>query len=130
MTAAPAEPRLTAFAPQFLVDDLNRSLAFYSDVLGFNFGAPWGGFYAVGQRDGGELHIKHAPKLAAERAHRRDQEHLDAYATVAGIEPFYAHCIARGADIIKPLAATPWGTTDFYLADPDGYILCFGEVVG
>ena len=28
--------------------------------------------------------------------------------------------------ILKPLAATPWGTKDFYLEDPDGYILSFG----
>ena len=28
--------------------------------------------------------------------------------------------------ILKPLAATPWGTKDFYLADPEGYIIGFG----
>ena len=26
----------------------------------------------------------------------------------------------------KPLTATPWGTKDFYVEDPDGYIVCFG----
>jgi len=25
-----------------------------------------------------------------------------------------------------PLAATAWGTKDFYVEDPDGYIICFG----
>ncbi len=28
--------------------------------------------------------------------------------------------------IIKPLTATPWGTKDFYVEDPDGYIVSFG----
>jgi catechol 2,3-dioxygenase-like lactoylglutathione lyase family enzyme len=37
-------PRLTALAPQFLVDDLPRMIAFYRDVLGFRFGEPWQGF--------------------------------------------------------------------------------------
>jgi hypothetical protein len=23
----------------------------------------------------------------------------------------------------------PWGTRDFYVEDPDGYILCFSEAV-
>jgi hypothetical protein len=38
------KPRVTSFAPQFLVDDLERSVAYYQR-LGFSFGEPWGGFY-------------------------------------------------------------------------------------
>ena len=86
-------PLLTSFAPQFLVDDLARSIAYYRDVLGFEFGEPWGGFYAIGTRDGFELHLKEAPKNPAERRHRREHEHLDAYAGVDGIETFYARCL-------------------------------------
>lgn len=120
------QPRLTSLAPQFLVDDLGRAVAYYRDVLGFTFGEPWGGFYAIGTRDGLELHLKCAPKTAADRAHRRKNEHLDAYAGVEGIDAFYAQCTTKGATIVKPLAATAWGTKDFYVADPDGYILGFG----
>ncbi len=107
--------RLTSFAPQFLVDD-----------LGFQFGEPWGGFYAIGERDGFELHLKEAPKNPAERRRRRDHQHLDAYAGVDGIEAFYYRCVANGAKILKPLAATAWGTKDFCLEDPEGYIIGFG----
>jgi hypothetical protein len=32
--------------------------------------------------------------------------------------------------ILKPLAATDWGTMDFYVEDPDGYIICFGGRAG
>ena len=118
-------PRVTSFAPQFLVDGLERSMAFYRK-LGFSFDAPWGGFYAIGRRDGLELHLKEAPKNQSERQWRRDNEHLDASAGVDGIDGFYAQCIAKGVSIIKPLAATDWGTRDFYVEDPDGYIICFG----
>lgn len=119
------KPRVTSFAPQFLVDDLDRSMAFYAK-LGFTFGEPWDGFYAIGAIDGLELHLKEAPKNAAEREYRRAHEHLDASAGVAGIEAFHAQCVANGVTIIKPLAATAWGTMDFYVEDPDGYIVCFG----
>ena len=119
------QPRLTSFAPQFLVEDLARSIAYYQK-LGFAFGEPWDGFYAIGQLDGLELHLKEAPKDGPERQHRRDHEHLDAAAGVDGIEAFYARCVANGAQIIKPLAATEWGTKDFYLEDPDGNIVSFG----
>jgi catechol 2,3-dioxygenase-like lactoylglutathione lyase family enzyme len=117
--------RLTALAPQFLVDDLARSMAFYRK-LGFTFGEPWDGFYAIGERDGLELHLKEAPKHAGERQHRRTHEHLDASAGVDGIEAFYAQCVANGATILRPLLPTAWGTKDFYVEDPDGYIIAFG----
>src|SRR6476619_1859941 len=113
------KPRLTSFAPQFLVDDLSRSIEYY-EKLGFTFGEPWEGFYAIGRLDGLELHLKEAPKNDEERRHRRANEHLDAAAGVDGIEAFYAKCEAKGAKIIKPLTETPWGTKGFYMEDPDG----------
>lgn len=125
MSTLESTPRLTSFAPQFLVDDLTRSIAYYRR-LGFTFGEPWEGFYAIGELDGLELHLKAAPRYAAERRHRREHEHLDAAAGVDGIEAFYARCVANGATILRPLAATAWGTKDFYVEDPDGYIIAFG----
>jgi catechol 2,3-dioxygenase-like lactoylglutathione lyase family enzyme len=118
-------PRVTSFAPQFLVDDLGRSIAYYRR-LGFSFGEPWGGFYAIGRLDGLELHLKEAPKSPAERQYRRDNEHLDAAAGVEGIEAFYERAVANGVKILKPLEVTPWGTKDFYIEDPDGYVVSFG----
>src|SRR6476661_2376642 len=109
MPASGSKPRLTSLAPQFLVDDLAGAIGYYRDVL--------------------ELHLKKAPKTIADRAHRRDCEHLDAYAGVADIDAFYTHCVAKGAKILKPLTPTPWGTKDFYLIDPEGYILGFGGAI-
>ena len=119
------EPRVTSFAPQFLVDDLVRSMSYYRR-LGFTFDEPWEGFYAIGELDGLELHLKEAPKNGGERQYRREHEHLDAAAGVDGIEAFYEHCVAQGVTILRPLAATAWGTKDFYVEDPDGYIIAFG----
>ena len=125
MATLETAPRVTSFAPQFLVDDLARSMAFYRK-LGFAFGEPWGGFYAIGTRDGLELHLKEAPKHEAERRYRREHEHLDAAAGVAGIEAFHAECLANGVTLLRPLSPTEWGTLDFYVEDPDGYIIAFG----
>ena len=119
------QPRVTSLAPQFLVDDLERSMRYYRKV-GFTFGEPWDGFYAIGELDGLELHLKEAPKDGSERRHRREHEHLDAAAGVDGIEAFYAQCVANGVTILRPLAPTAWGTKDFYIEDPDGYVIAFG----
>lgn len=120
-----AKSRVTSFAPQFLVDDLDRSIAYYKK-LGFTFDEPWEGFYAIGRIDGLELHLKTASKNDADRQWRRDHEHLDAAAGVDGVEAFHDRCVANGVTIIKPLAATEWGTKDFYISDPDGYLISFG----
>ena len=125
MTSTITKPRVTSFAPQFLVDDLERSIAYYQKI-GFRFGDPWDGFYAIGYLDGLELHLKEPPKTEGKGRERRDSEHLDAAAGVDGIEAFYEQCVASGATIIKPLMATPWGTKDFYIEDPDGNIISFG----
>ena len=122
---AGAKPRVTSLAPQFLVDDLSRSIAYY-EKMGFTFGKPWDGFYAIGRIDGLELHLKEEPKNPAERQYRRDHEHLDAAAGVDGIEAFYERSVANGVTIVQPLTPTAWGTKDFYVEDPDGYIISFG----
>jgi catechol 2,3-dioxygenase-like lactoylglutathione lyase family enzyme len=121
------QARLKSFAPQLLVDDLDRAIAFYRDVLGFTFGPAWRGFYAIGERDGFAIHLKCAPKTLQDRAHRRQHEHLDVYASVTNVRALHDACQAKGAAIIKPFAPTAWGTRDFYVSDPDGYILAFGE---
>ena len=125
MTASQVKARLTSFAPQLLVADLTRSIDYYQR-LGFTFGEPWDGFYAIGTRDGLELHLKEAPSSDEERQRRRDHEHLDATGGVDGIEAFYALCVANEVSILKPLARTEWGTEDFYIEDPDGNVIAFG----
>lgn len=125
MTTSSIKPRVTSFAPQFLVDDLERSMEYYKK-LGFKFDEPWEDFYAIGYLDGLELHLKEAPKNQDERRIRRDNEHLDAAAGVDGIDAFFEQCVANGVSIFKPLAPTEWGTKDFYVEDPDGYVICFG----
>ena len=30
------------------------------------------------------------------------------------------------AEVQDYLTATAWGTKDFYIEDPDGYVICFG----
>lgn len=119
--------RITGIAPQFLVDDLDRAIAYYRDKLGFELDFKYQSFYASVTRDGFAIHLKHAPKLAAEREHRKQNEHLDAYISVSGIRGLFSELEMRGALVVKSLEARPWACTDFYVQDPDGYILCFSE---
>jgi len=118
---------LTAIAPQFLVDYLDRAIAYYRDKLGFELDFRYESFYAAVRRDGIAIHLKCAPKSAGEREHRKENEHLDAYIGVRDIRGLFSELKMRGARVIKPLEERPWACLDFYVEDADGYILCFSE---
>ncbi len=122
--------RVTGIAPQFLVDNLDQAIAYYCDKLGFQLDFSYEAFYASVSRDGFAIHLKCAPKIATEREHRKQNEHLDAYISVSGIRDLFSELQMRGAHILKPLEEQPWSCLDFYAGDPDGYILCFSEQQG
>ncbi len=114
-------------APQFLVEDLGKTLAFYEERLGFTRDFVYDDFYASLSLGGGRIHMKCATKLEAERSHRKAGEHLDAFMEVEGVRELHDELAARGAPITRSLEQRPWGNLDFYVEDPDGYILCFSE---
>lgn len=119
--------RLTGIAPQFLVDDLNRAIAYYVDKLGFELDFVYQSFYAGVTRDGLTIHLKHGSRLNAEKEHRKQNEHLDAYISVSGVRDLFSELGTRGAEVIKQLERRPWACLDFYVEDLDGNILCFSE---
>lgn len=129
-TAVHRDTRLTGIAPQFLVDDLDRAIAYYRDKLGFDLDFKYQSFYAGVSRDGFAIHLKCAPKPPAEREYRKQNEHLDAYISVAGVRALFQELEGRGALVIKPLEQEPWACLDFYVEDLEGYILCFSEPNG
>jgi catechol 2,3-dioxygenase-like lactoylglutathione lyase family enzyme len=126
-TMAVRVTRVTGIAPQFLVDDLERAIAYYRDQLGFELDFRYESFYAAVARDGFAIHLKCAPHSSTDREHRKQNEHLDAYISVSGIAGLFSEFETRGAHILKPLQERPWACLDFYVEDHDGYILCFSE---
>ena len=121
---------IVGIAPQFLVDDLDRAVAYYCERLGFERDFIYKSFYASVSRDGCAIHLKDAKKVVADRTNRKENEHLDATIAASDVRALYAELVLRGAIVIKPIGERPWGSVDFYVEDPDGYILCFSEQSG
>ena len=128
LATASGTTNLTGISPQFLVDDLARSIEYYGRCLGFDLDFQYQDFYASVSRDGCAIHLKAAPKNEADRAHREQHEHLDAHIAVRNATALYDELRSRGALITRPLEDRPWSCRDFYVQDPDGYILCFSEL--
>ena len=127
MASTPDSTKLTGIVPQFLVDDLQAAIAYYQAKLGFDLDFCYESFYASVSRDGFAIHLKCAAKTIADRTHRKQHEHLDAYIGVIGVAALHDELRSRGALITRPLGERPWSARDFYVEDPDGYILCFSE---
>ena len=127
MEAGAGTARVVGISPQFLVDDLDAAVAYYRDKLGFGLDFNYDSFYAGVSRDGFAIHLKCAPKTLSDRAHRKRNKHLDAHIKVSGVTALHDELRSRGALITRPPEARPWACIDFYVEDPDGYILCFSQ---
>lgn len=117
---------LAYVAPVLRVADLARSVAFYRDQLGFELEFEYEGFYASLLRDGCRIHLKSAPPPGRELEPSEVDEHLDACFVVSGADALSTQFDAAGAPFSVALRTMPYGK-EFYVRDPDGYILGFVE---
>jgi catechol 2,3-dioxygenase-like lactoylglutathione lyase family enzyme len=122
-------PSLIHIAPVFRVTDLGRSIRFYTEQLGFELDFPYGDFYASVHRDGCHIHLKCAPPTPRDQTAFEQAEHLDACIAVSAAEKLAAEFSNAGASFSLPPRTMPYGV-EFYVRDPDGYIIGFLEPGG
>jgi catechol 2,3-dioxygenase-like lactoylglutathione lyase family enzyme len=113
-------------APVLRVAALARSLAFYRDRLGFTLEWEYDGFYACVVRDGCRVHLNCSAPVPRDQHAFEAAEHLDACFVVTGAAALSERFAAAGATFSVPLRTMPYGQ-EFYVRDPDGYILGFVE---
>jgi len=113
-------------SPQFLVTDIDRSIEFYIKKLGFDIDFRYEDFYAGIIKDGYSIHLKTGKPSIEERQNRRKNQDLDIVFSVDGIEDLYKELSNKFVEFTQPLRNMPYGK-EFYIADPDGYIISFLE---
>jgi len=118
--------KIKKMSPQFLVSDIEHSIEFYTKKLGFDVEFRYEDFYAGVIKDGCSIHLKSGKPSIEERKNKRENIDLDIVFSVEGVENLYEEFVDRSIEIIQPLCDRPYGK-EFYIADPDGYILAFLE---
>lgn len=118
--------RIKKMSPQFLVADLERSIEFYMQKLGFSMEFRYEDFYAGIMKDGNSIHLKSGNPSAEERKNKRENDDLDLVFSVENVDGLYNDLVNRSVEITQPLCERPYGK-EFYIADPDGYIIAFLE---
>ena len=112
----------TSAAAVFQVADLERSLGFYTGLLGFEqeftVGSP--PFYAGLKRGAVVLHLSSSPDSAV----RLGQGSV--YLFCDTVDAFYREVTSRGAAVTSPLGSRDYGMRDFQIKDLDGNLIGFG----
>ena len=120
---------LTYIAPVFRVADLDRSLAFYCEQLGFELEFNFEDLYASVVRDDCHIHLKAEQPLPRDEEALANEEHLDACLIVADAAALAAAFAAAGVTFAIAPRTMLYGR-EFYIRDPDGYVLGFVQPEG
>lgn len=111
-------------APGFTVNDLEKSLAWYRDVLGFTVKERWeqdGKLLGVEMAAGNVLFMLGQDDWQKGRD-RVKGEGVRIYCTTdEDIDRLAAGIKARGGTLTQEPKDQPWGMRDIALEDPDGY---------
>lgn len=122
-------PQGMSLRMELFVDDLEKSVEFYTKVLGFErlkgsagYAPVRCGSVLIGLGRASELSSRHYfnPELRTARRGLGTEIVLE----VDDLQAFYEKVKATGyAKILSPPHRQTWGATDFRMADPDGYYL-------
>ena len=124
-------PTTTAISPSFIVSNVDRTIAFYRDKLGFEtrFQQPdRNPFFAIIGRDGAQIFIKSERDVSPVPNSKRHRHlRLDAFVYAPDPDALAAEFANHGATFSVPLKDTSDGLRGFEISNPDGYVLFFGR---
>lgn len=126
----PETLRLRGISPSFTVTDLQRSIAFYRDVLGFVVGDEWrdnGTLQGCEIRAGSVLFMLNQDDFAKGRNRAKGIGTRLYCSTAQDIDRLAAEITARGGALDQEPTDMPWGQRVFMLTDPDGFKLTIAQ---
>jgi len=124
----PETLRLRSIVPSLTSTDLQRSIAFYRDVLGFMIGDEW---REKGVLTGVELHAGAVTFMLSQDDFAKGRDRLKGVGTryycntTQDIDRLAAQIRERGGVLDQEPKDTSWGSRVFMISDPDGFKLAF-----
>src|SRR5262249_23485374 len=117
---------ITSLGTQLRVVDLERSVRFYVDRLGFKEDFRFRDFYAGLKAGGTSVHLKRIDGLDPSIAFVQAGDHLHLYLRVTDLDAAYAE-LHGNVEIVYPITTKPWGDREFTIRDPDGHTIYIGQ---
>jgi catechol 2,3-dioxygenase-like lactoylglutathione lyase family enzyme len=125
---------LNSVTPCFIVDDLSKTIAFYSSMafsVLYKGGDENGDFWAMLGRDQVAFMFKSITPDIHPQPNRSRHEWApwDAYIFTPDPDSLYAEFLAHDVPMHQELADTHDGLRAFEVMDNSGYLLCFGRPI-
>lgn len=112
-------------SPMLAVADMEETLVFYEEVLGFK-PIMKSSAYSIVERDGQTIHFQ---KAASEEVMRCVRGHTEIYIEVSDIHPMWEHVKTfKNRYRIKGLFNRDYGMTEFHISDPNDCLVFVGEL--
>jgi uncharacterized glyoxalase superfamily protein PhnB len=121
--------KMGSASPGFTVNDLEKSLAWYRDVLGFVVEERWeeeGKLTGVALQAGSVTFMIGQDDWKKGRDRRKGQGFRLYCTTTQDVDVLAKSIVARGGKLDQEPRDQPWGTRDFALTDPDGFKITIG----
>lgn len=130
-----ANKNLTSISPFFIVKDLQVSISYYIERLGFQLdfqGPDDDPYYAGVSRDGIGIMLKAIlPDVLPQPNHTRHEwARWDAYIYTLDPDTLFEEFSQRGVSFVKKLSFIDKGLWGFEITDADGYVLAFFHLRG
>ncbi len=109
------------------VPSLERSSAFFRDVLGFEIREIGDPGWRMMVRDACQIMVGECPDALLPSS-LGDHAYF-AYLVVADVDAFYQQVMAAGAQITQPVASQPWRMREFGLRTIDGHRMTIGQSI-
>jgi len=120
---------ITGFVPQLRTTDLEATLRFYTQVLGFEIEFRYEDFYA-GLRLGAQvLHLKRVDDPDPSIAWVAEEGHFHLYLQSDDVIAFAARLRAARVDLVVDVHDTAWQTREIVLHDDQGHTLYVGQAL-
>jgi uncharacterized glyoxalase superfamily protein PhnB len=126
-------PKLKSLAATFPVADIESTIRWYEDELGFTaypFPQTPPYVFAIVSRDNVEIMFQHIPGYEKPNLYQKRAGGVwDAYIRMEGVKEFY-ESLKDKVQIVLPLRQQPYGDWEFEVEDPNGCVLVFSELIG
>jgi uncharacterized glyoxalase superfamily protein PhnB len=121
--------KMISAAPGFTVNDLEKSLAWYRDVLGFVVEERWeqeGKLMGVSLQAGSVGFMIGQDDWKKGRDRKKGEGFRLYCTTTQDVDVLADRIVARGGKLDQEPRDQPWGMRDFALTDPDGFKITIG----
>ena len=121
--------KMGSASPGFTVNDLEKSLAWYRDIVGFVVEERWeheGKVTGVSLKAGNVTFMIGQDDWKKGRDRKKGEGFRLYCETKQDVDILAKGIVARGGTLDQEPRDQPWGTRDFSLSDPDGFKITIG----